>query len=554
MASPGRPVLGIDINQYEIRVVEMRGAGIAAQVVRAGSVPLPRGAVDGDRINYHDAVGETLKGLLSRMNVSTRAAVFGVGSRSTITRVLDIPRVPDTELRMVLEGELAHYQILREDTGVFDYTRLHDSTGSGDSNPQVLLMAVEDKVVNDYRDVCDRAGLHFLALEPVMLSLYRAAFQQVQAQPSAVCLNISYGKTEIAIVDHGRIRLYRRIDIGSDDLVLGRRASATEQEADNTRKPTLLGDDEEKRADSTMPAVMTTGGISNSVAGSLATELQRSLDYYRREFPQAPAVSRTILATHDPDIEPLADWLKQALALEVTLAEPPISIGVSRAIAAQLEETEGLRFVAACGLAMHGLPGMSPSIPVFNLGAIARPQAVTSAGKSRMVASIAASVAILVCGLAVGMWLRSGVVQKEGQLTQMQHELTQQQQAQLVMIQRNEGTRRNLDILRKEGFPLPLIMDTVAARVAAGTSMADLTLTPDGMIAINGEALTASSMIQTYQGIQTCPQFWNTTINQFDTKDADKQKYVSFKLTTQLRSSAMALMNQPQASPGSQVP
>src|SRR5689334_1702637 len=146
MPGQGRLVLGIDISANEIRVVEVRGTGTAARIVHAGAVPTPRGALDGDRIAYPDALAETLRGLLNRMNVGTRQAVMGVGAQSVITRIIDIPRVPDSEVRMVIEGELAHYQILREGTGAFDFHRLHDPDRSHDAHPQVLLMAAEEKV------------------------------------------------------------------------------------------------------------------------------------------------------------------------------------------------------------------------------------------------------------------------------------------------------------------------------------------------------------------------------------------------------------------------
>jgi type IV pilus assembly protein PilM len=531
MASQGRPILGIDINAYEIRVVEMRGTWNNVQIIRAGVVPTPRGAVVGDRITYPETVADILRGLLDRMRVSTREAVIGMGPQTIITRVMDIPNVPEKEARAVILGELEHYQILREGTGAFDSMRLDDPMHSLDATPHVLLMAAEEKIIAGYRETAERAGLQLVALEPVLLAMFRAAFPEIQTQSSAMCVAITYGKAEVAIVDHGAIRLYRRMDIGSDDLIAGRdRGVAGIRLAEAEPKDrVLLGTEEETGAAETEPR-----GISQLAASNLATELQRSLDYYRREFPQASSVTRIVLVTNDPEIAPLAEWLYQALRLEVTLAEPPISIETSRAIAAQLEAPSGLRFLGAAGLGLHRIAGLPAGVPSFDLSIQERREAEVESARRHVVFSLSASIAIVLIGIVLTLVLGRNANQLQHEVDHKKNELGQIQQIQQARLDEKQRQISQLQLLKMEGFPFPRVMDAVASALDPQAGLTEVGLDRAGKLSIQGEAANEKAIIRTLDGVRLCPYFENTTLDSFESTSLINQaRVIRFQISSQ---------------------
>src|SRR5579871_6052263 len=173
MAAQGRPILGIDVNTTEISVVEMRGFWSDAQILKMGSIPTPNGSLEGGRIVNPNDVAAALRSLLDRLGINTRDAILGLAASSVVTRILALPNLQDNEARTVIEGELAHYQILRDNTGAFDYIRLPKPEESPNALHQALVMAAEEVVVNGYRVMADLAGLHLVALEPSLLAMYR---------------------------------------------------------------------------------------------------------------------------------------------------------------------------------------------------------------------------------------------------------------------------------------------------------------------------------------------------------------------------------------------
>ena len=82
----------------------------------------------------------------------------------------------------------------------------------------MLLMASEKTVVSGYQAVSEHAGLRLLALEPTLLAMYRIGWLLARDQPRAVCLSVSQQRSEVAVIEDGEIRLYRRVDVGSDSL------------------------------------------------------------------------------------------------------------------------------------------------------------------------------------------------------------------------------------------------------------------------------------------------------------------------------------------------
>ena len=222
MRANQRTLLGIDLSPRQIRVVEMQGRASSIKTVRRGTAPMPADASTGGVISDPDAVGTALRRLIDSMGATAREAVFGLSSSSVTTQIMSVPRVPNNELPMLLEGELEHYKIGRAGEVAFDYARLagpaEQANGVDVGETPMLLMATDKSVVNAYRAVAERAGLHLLALEPTLLAMYRIGWMLSRDQPGTVCLSVDHSKSEVAVMEANAVHLYRRVDIGSDAL------------------------------------------------------------------------------------------------------------------------------------------------------------------------------------------------------------------------------------------------------------------------------------------------------------------------------------------------
>ncbi len=544
MALTKRSVLGIDINSNELRVVELRGSGASAQVTRLGAVPPPTGSIDGGRIVYPEAVAETLRGLLKRLNTRCNAAVLGIGSQSVISRVLEIPPVPPEEIHSVIEGELRHYQILRSGAGAFDYVPIEPINPNTNANT-ILLMATEEATISGYREVAEAANLQIIAMEPILPAIYRGVSHHILAEPAVMVLLITYSRTEITIVDHGKIRLYRRVDIGSDDLISGRlpHRVRTLRPDEKVSDRILLNNpgEEEVETEEIIP-----GTLQQDVAETLAIEAQRSLDYYRREYPASATVARLLIATNDPDIEQYGEHIAETLRIDARMADAPVAMAISRQVASQMEAPNGLRYLGAVGLAMHSQQIAQEIVPRFDLSVRERHQADTGVARQRFTAALVAGLVIILAGLLIAL----SIGQKANQLSRevvSAHEnlnqLTNQTQTQLANEERSQSLYEQL---RLYGYAWPRILDGVSAAVPSSADLTSVGLNADGALDISGDADNAQAIIDMMKAMQQCPYFEPISLDSLitpenNTNQINPNAVFTFRLKTSLVGSPASL-------------
>lgn len=525
-----RAVLGIEFDSHEVRVVEMR-AGTVPELLRVGVATIPESSPGADPLAQPEQVAGVLRDLLTRMGCRTRDAVLGVDARHIMTRTLSVPRVPDAEMRVVMEGELAHYQILRAGTGAFDFFPLAANTQSQQALPSYLLMAAEGRVERSYRDILDRAGLHPLALEPVPLALLRAGFPLLRREPATLCIAITPQRTELSILDQGSIRLYRRMDMGADDFFRGRGGSTV-----NLSGPMDLTDEEvalrlplpEMSEDSTRAGFAIPPWeegqrhhgkkleeIAPTAAGVLSSEMQRTLDYYRREFPQATAIERIVLVSDEPALDLLADWLARTLGREVIASGLPLDIEITAEARDQLEAQSETRYLSAVGLALHTLMPEWTQIPRFDLRGeeIAEP---LPADRDRIIIRFIVAAGILIGGLFAGNLFHRLADLEGGNVRVQQTVLQAQEQDAEASLRRMEAEQQLAALIESDNLPMPAILNQLTRSLPERIRLVSLIVEPDGLITMEGDALIPEDFRRYYDSLMNnrhlvAPEFGTLT-------------------------------------------
>ena len=565
MANLKRTLLGIDISPSEVRIVEVRG-GVPPRILKVGTVPLPPGAVSNDQIAQIETVADLVRGLYTRLGCTARQVVCGMNVQSVVTRILAIPRVPDADLRYVIEGELQHYQVLRTGTGAFDYFRLDAASQGEDTPPSVLVMASEERVAYSYRQVIEKAGLQLLALEPITLGLFRAAYPEIEQQPAALCLAVTSQRSELSILDHAQIRLYRRLELGSDDMVQGRRQNpggfrgapmslVGEDDEDNNpmptyapRPPRIRLDDDSDTADledeAVPPGVQASafggydsantapGGIVAQAAVSLGDEVQRTLDYYQREYPNATAISRVMLATNDPQAGNLRDWLAQTLRMDVRLVALPDDPTMPRNVSVQLEAPNGLRYLGAVGLAMQAFTGEWRNVPRFNLAPGGQAAAIPIE-RDRLTAVLIASISILAGGLFFGIMFNRQAQASNQRIKEMEVTLGSTRRDYAAIDKKISDEQTLNYIVKSDALPMPFMLDLVTQNMPLGVGLINLEFKRDGHIIVEGNAKDPQLFNAYYLGVMSCQYFVNPRWTQL--KVDPKSQLTNFKIETGLR-------------------
>ncbi len=534
-AKKGRSILGIEINSTEIRVVEMEGVWPDPRILRADAIPTPPETMDNGEICRPDVVGRALGALLNRMGVRTRTAVMSIPSGAVATRILDIPHIPEEELLSVVRGEMLHQNILPNPQGEFDFLRLDTGDPRPQARPRLLLMAAEERVLEGYRLVALTAGVHLVGLEPGLVAMYRAASTLTYSCSPCLCLMVGTSVSEVAIMDQGPIRLYRRIDMGSRQLLpeISGLAGAPSSEAAPAPRGKALGEEEENSWMGVRPA-----SDPNETTGiqSLAVELQRSLDYYEREYPDAPPIHNIVIITGLPALEPLANWLSETLHITTVVATMPATAATDLALRSRLDEPTALRFLRASGLAMQALEQLPAGLPQFDLQGTTKESKKHFVVSGRLTFALAFSILVLMLG-------SFNVFRVGQQANQSAHELDHaQEDRQELRFYRGmplDEVRRQkevLNLLQPTGESLPGVVDAMAHAVPPDTSLMEITREKGDTVNLSGETSSDTILVQFLDALRKLPPCSKVSLETLNRTSAEgKNDTLHYQIAAHIR-------------------
>jgi len=544
-------ILGIDLHEQEIRVVQINCRSNKPSLGKIGRAPMPEGAVSNGRILHPGPVAVALRLLLNSMGIEqTSRAVVGVLGDGTSLRTLSVPPVPDPELPTIIAGEVAHYGLVHSPGGAYGFLRLYPHTRSGSESPAtkaggdkretfldpevgdqspavVTVIAVEEDVIFSIKETVEQANLTIEAIEPCQYGMYRSLMLAAGPSATLFALMVSPANTDIAFIHEGQIVGYRRIDIGSRLLTL---VYTTSAEAPGAPAPESSTFDEYDRS-----RMAPSGGDLNRLAAeSLSVEIQRTLNYYMREFPDANIEDHLYLAIDDARIDDLAREFTMALGVTVEPFRPSVIAQDGSESANEAGSRLGAIYAAALGLAVHGqILSRVPRLDLFSKQRAGVQQAET---QRNFMGSIITSLLAIVLAIA-GYFLYHKQIVDAQKVTDETNARTQKLQTE--MDQTVADRRKHEDqykALRNEGVPVTEVMDYIAYCIKPGTGLSTVIIAPDLSVTIRGQSTNEQQMIQTNESLQKCPFLTDMRIYSFKQLDETTGGGVGFEIRGQTMS------------------
>lgn len=500
MARNRRQVLGIEVDGGQVRIVEMQRGAHHPAITGAHIADIPSGAMAGGAVMRPDVLADVIISALDEMGASTKNAVLGLPASVISMRALDVPDVPEAELQAVVEGEVQHFQILREEGGVFDFWKLKPPVGKEDADRQVLLMAVEESILGGYREALDRAGIQIDAIEAQHIGMYRSASRQVGDEGAVCVLTIGESRSEIGMVIADELALYRRIEIGASDMILDPMA----------------------------------GDLNETVVSTLATELKRSIDYFHREYPNAPIVGKILASVREPSLEKIPELLIPVLRLDIDLVTPPEASAATPEISRILDMPDGARYLGAIGLAMEGVDAGSANAPVFDFGASGGRSHEMKFARRNFFLSAAAAATLLIVGAGLSFYLGANNRRMDAEISQRRADINTLQERYRPQA---EARAMQLEILRdlgSQGVPFQPLMDALGASLDPGVGLEKVNVDTGGIVKITAEAVDELAMINTVERLRSFPYFTDTVVDRYGKLNESEpwNPAIKFDLTT----------------------
>jgi len=342
--------LGIDIGTKVIRAVEISGNKGKLTLENYGEVNLDVACKEFfrsfDKKNLNPAVNNisvAIAGIIEATGIKTKKVVFSLPDFATFSTTFELPPMSRKDMVDAIGFEARKYIPLPLSELVLDWQLMNKE--SPKENNKVLVMAVPNIIVEQYKTIAINSGLELVALEAEAMALKRAAV--APGEPTTCLLEMGFQSTNVNIVDEGFMKMSSSFDMAGKDLTysLSETLNIPAGEAEEIKKKQGLLDSEEKISHILIPIL------------SIISDKTRAVirDF---EMKENKKVAKVVLAGGTSMMKGIKEYFEKSLnqngtqELKVEIAKPFKNIIYPAALEKNMEEINA-NYAIALGEALR---------------------------------------------------------------------------------------------------------------------------------------------------------------------------------------------------------
>lgn len=333
---------GLDIGTNAIRVVQLSPSGTGWALAHFGYAPIDSKITSGDSPEARRRLGETIMTAVGQANIRTSNVAIGLPSNKTFSTIIDVPKVPEQELKATMKYQVDQYIPMSIDEAEVDWALLGDSLHA-QGQYEVLLTSTAKTYAEDRLELIEGLGFNVIAEEPDPIAMVRALAPS-DSQDARLILDMGENSTDLAVVYGGMPRLIRTIPTGLSSLVRAAVQNLSVQD-DQARQFILKFGLAPDRLDGQVLRAV------DSTLDNFASELVKSVKFFQTRYPDVP-VSGIMLSGFASAIPQLDNYISTKSSIQSTPADPWQRIQVSQTDQQQLAPIAA-EFATAIGLAQR---------------------------------------------------------------------------------------------------------------------------------------------------------------------------------------------------------
>ncbi len=377
-SSAGKSVLGVDIGNSSIKVVQLRKEKGVALLETYGEIALgPYASLETGRSTNlpADKLSEALKDLMQEANVTTMDCGVSIPFASSLITLIEMPALDQAQLAKMIpiearkyipvpitEVQLDWFVIPNDDARFFSKDspeqKAEQISGPAAATPQeqapktptstitVLLVAIHNEMLRKYAEVLTLSGLKPAFFEIEIFSSIRAVMDRGTAP--FVVIDIGASSTKLYVVEYGIVRVSHIISKGSQDITLSlsRSLGVPIDKAEKMKRDLgLLGGGTGIEGKSVSQTAQLTMEF-------IFSEAKRSILSYQKRYNKN--VNKIVFTGAGASIQGLKGFATERFDMEVVLADPFQKVQ-SPAFLEEVLKGAGPDFAVAVGLALRKL-------------------------------------------------------------------------------------------------------------------------------------------------------------------------------------------------------
>lgn len=357
-------VIGLDIGASSIKVVQLRASRGTAILETYGEIalgPYTKEAVGKVVRLSPEKIAEALSDLMREANVTSHTGGLSIPFSGSLISVINLPKVDKESLKRIMPIEARKYipvsvtevtldwsVIPKEEGQDSAFDRVNPAPTPQQSGMEILLVAIQNSVLQNYRDITKQLNIGANFYEIEIFSAIRASAGHGLAP--IVLVDFGASTTKMYVVERGIVRLTHQVTVGGQQMseTLARSMGWEFDKAERIKRERGL-------LDSTAYSPEENAKIKEAMLSTLTrifSETNRVLLNYGQRYNKN--VSHVILTGGGASLPGLSEVAHASLNAEVEIADPFSRTEAPAFLAAVLKEI-GPGFSVAVGLALRML-------------------------------------------------------------------------------------------------------------------------------------------------------------------------------------------------------
>ena len=313
-----RQLVGLDIGSRAIKLVQIKELKGKYFLQKFGIKPLePEVIVDGTVMDAGRVI-DAIKELIQEQGVKVKNVALSVSGHAVIVKKINLPQTPDDQMEAKVKEAAEQYIPFDINEVNLDWFILNpaETTEDGQAQMAVLLVAAKKDKVNELTEIARGAGLIPKVLDVDAFAIENMYSINYETKPEELTALVNIGASVMNVnIVKGNVSVFTRdIAVGGHRYAeaLQRDLGVTAEEAEAAQQGKL-----KEGLDAT-----TVKGIIDGINAEVASEIARTVDYFKSIGADAGDVTRIVLCGGCAKVAGLAEQLTERMGVPVEVANP----------------------------------------------------------------------------------------------------------------------------------------------------------------------------------------------------------------------------------------
>lgn len=360
---------GLDIGDRTfklVQVVKRRGKDDGHRLTAWGSIDVPEGVMEKGEVKDMEKAADYITTLIrnSKGHVAGQAVVACLPEAKTFIKIIEVEKDADEEMRRkAVIAEIEQSVPLPLDDIYYDWQTIEDLKAAPAPEPQpaiaekdaapespapvrkdrVLFAVAPKRLVNDYTELLEKAGLAPIALEIEAMAIERAIAPKALDEAFGI-LDIGATRSSLAISDGGALQMSISIPISGIAVtkLVSESLGVSMEDAETLKRTCGL---DANRCEDKMWSILL------PLIDDITEKIRNALHFYKIGFPEGQKIEQVFLCGGGGQFHEIDSVLSRKLTIRVRRGDALVNLDPR--LPKGFPKDEALQYATAIGLGIR---------------------------------------------------------------------------------------------------------------------------------------------------------------------------------------------------------